>query len=246
MLACSVPPPCLIRLAITRHASRDVNRSNRLAHRLALRILIAFRPVPRHAGRGGVLASNAMSFMSARRDIIRPRFSSHYSSPRLLAPSPHAHQYRGRLRRSALTTRMAAAALSYRLGYSSIRSAPIRPAPRHEERGERRGGLSSCLVRASGLPVFRLCGSRGRRRFHSASCRFGLFELLARHLAIVGQYSGGLCGSSCGRVSIRLDRFPACFVSNAASYPLPHCPFPFAPCRLIRPVPMLASPSSSR
>lgn len=41
--------------------------------------------------------------MSARRDIICPRYSSNHLSPRLLAPSPHTHLYLGRFRLSALT-----------------------------------------------------------------------------------------------------------------------------------------------
>ena len=78
--------------------------------------------------------------------------------------------------------------------------------------------------------------------------------MLARHLAIAGQYSGGLCGSSWGRVSIRLDRFPAYFVSPAVSYPFarfpPRRPVPphpvpiqsrLASFRLIRQIPLIAS-----
>lgn len=81
--------------------------------------------------------------------------------------------------------------------------------------------------------------------------------MLARHLTIAGQYLGGQCGSSSGRVSIMLDRFPACFVSPAVSYPFarfpPRRPVPphpvpiqsrLASFRLIRPIPLIASLSS--
>ena len=86
------------------------------------------------------------------------------------------------------------------------------------------------------------------------SCRSELFGLLARHLAIAGQYSGGLCGSSWGRVSVGFDCFPACFVSHAVSYPFARCPprrpvpphpvpiqSRLASFRLIRPIPLIAS-----
>ena len=63
--------------------------------------------------------------------------------------------------------------------------------------------------------------------------------MLARHLAIAGQYLGGLCGSSWGRVSITLDRFPAGFVSPAVSYPCHHCPAPSP--RAVSSVPCLIS-----
>lgn len=86
----------------------------------------------------------------------------------------------------------------------------------------------------SACPFLRLRRSGGRRRFHSVSCRLGLFGFLARHLAIAGQYLCGLCGSSCGRVSVVFDCFHSYFVSPAALYPLPLLPRPVAPCRLIR------------
>ena len=56
------------------------------------------------------------------------------------------------------------------------------------------------------------------------SCRSELFGLLARHLAIAGQYSGGLCGSSWGRVSVGFDCFPAYFVSPTALYSFTQLP----------------------
>lgn len=113
------------------------------------------------------------------------------------------------------------------------------PPHRHGERGGRRGVV--CLLAGpvsfqSDLPAPSIaCGVMGRRRFHSASCRFGLFGLLARHLTIAGQYFGGLCGSSWGRVSVEFDYFPACFVSPAALYSFPQLPRPVA--RLIPSVP---------
>ena len=93
-----------------------------------------------------MLASHTMPFMSARCGIIRLRFTSNRSSPRLLAPSPHVYQSRGRLRRSVLT------AAGRRLSFLSARL-PIRPsvpfpfAPpnRHDKRGGRRGVVVPAL-----------------------------------------------------------------------------------------------------
>ena len=106
-----------------------MSSSHRLAHRFALRALIAPRPVPRHDRRGGVLASPTVPSMSARRDIIRHRFPSNHSSPRLLAPSPPVHQSRERLRLSASDCGNGCCG-SYLLGYQSapsFRSHPPRP-----------------------------------------------------------------------------------------------------------------------
>lgn len=55
--ACLPAPPCLIRLAPLPGTLPMMSSSHRLAHRLALRALIAPRPVIRHDRRGGVLAS---------------------------------------------------------------------------------------------------------------------------------------------------------------------------------------------
>lgn len=170
----------------------------------------------------------AVPFMSARRCIISV-LATHPIAHRL-ACLPHVHQSRGRLRLLALTTGVLVPICS-----TVNPPHPFRPhSPRLIDtgNGENDGadysrawcGRSVCLS-------LRLCGIGGRRRLRLS---YGCFELLARHLTIAGQYSGGQCGSSSGRVSIRLDRFPAYFVSPAALYPFarfpPRCPVPSHPC----------------
>lgn len=172
----------------------------------------------------------------------------------MLATFLHANQSRGRLRLSALTAGNGCcySLLSARLYQSAhpFRSHP--PRPIDTGNGENDGaGYSRARYRHPVCPSLRLRGSRGREQLRFS---FGCFGLLARHLTIAGQYLGGLCGSSCGRVSIRLDRFPACFVSPAVSYPFalfpPRRPVPphpvpiqsrLASFRLIRPIPLIAS-----
>ena len=279
-IACLPVPPCLIRLILTRHAAHDVI-AHRPAHRLALRLLIAPRPVIRHDRRGGVLvrsvpvssvchgslfrripwaddvalsvvlASNAMSFMSARRDIIRPRFSSHYSSPRLLAARrPMPINTVGVSVSRRLTTGMAAAAPIYS-AIQSVPSVPLPSAPpnRHGERGERRGGFS----------VLGAC-VRSACPFNCVGVGDGAIAFIVWVLLIA-------CPSSCDCRAIprrsmwvvigsgldqarsfpRLLRIPCGFVffSSIAPSRLPRA-VSSAPSHLIRPVPLLASSSSSR
>lgn len=110
-------------------------------------------PSPDTPGGEGCLLPPAVPFMSARRDIIRHRFSSNRSSPRLLAPSPpHTHQSWG----SSFTSDCGERRLFPIGSPLSIRpSVPFMLAPfnRHGERGERRGELFPCLMRSSGLSI---------------------------------------------------------------------------------------------
>lgn len=141
---------------------------------------------------------------------------------------------------------------SYLLAYQS--ASPFRSHPPRlidTRNGENDGaGYSRARYRHPVCPSLRLRGSRGREQLRFS---FGCFGLLARHLTIAGQYFGGRCGSSYGRVSIRLDRFPRLlripcgfvFFPSIAPSRLPRA-VSSASSHLIRPVPLLASPSSPR
>lgn len=229
-------PLCLIRLAITRHASRDV-----IVPIAPLIVspygfpspLAPFLDTP---GGEGCLLGLAVPFMSARRDIIRPRYSSNRSSPRLLTahrPIPintwGVSVYR-------LLTAVDGCCDSYRLSYQSAHPFRSHP-PRPIDTGNGENGGANCSRAWCGHPVclpLRLRRGVGRRRLRLS---YGCFELLARYLAIVGQYSGGLCGSSWGRVSVGFDYFPACFVSPAVSYPFTNCSSPLP--RAVSSIPFL-------
>lgn len=67
-----------------------------------------------------------------------------------------------------------------------------------------------------------------------------LLGLSARHLAIAGQYFGGLCGSPSGRVSVGFDLLPRllCILRYFVSFP------PVAPSCLISAVPIQSVPSA--
>lgn len=116
-------------------------------------------------GGEGCLLGLAVPFMSARRDIIRHHLPSNCLSPRLLTPPPHTRQSRERLRLSALTAGIAAAAPICSTINPPIRSAPIRPAQSTRETG-RTTGRAYPRARCDHpvcLPL-QLRGSRGRRR----------------------------------------------------------------------------------
>lgn len=143
--ACLPAPPCLIRLALTRHASRDVIVPSPRSSSRPSCSSSPLAPSSDTIGGEGCLLPPAVPFMSARRDIIRHRFSSNRSSPRLLAPSPpHTHQSWG----SSFTSDCGERRLFPIGSPLSIRpSVPFMLAPfnRHGERGERRGGLIPVL-----------------------------------------------------------------------------------------------------
>lgn len=161
--------PCLLARPAVPHPSHPyplcytvMPSPHRPAHRLAIRLLIVPRPVPRHARRGEVLANRCGAFH------VR---TMRYNPPSLLIPllatSPHVYQSRWRLRRSVLTAGMATAAPigSARLSAHPLRSHP--PRPIDTRNGENDGaGLSSCLMRCGHpvCPPMRLRGSMGRRR----------------------------------------------------------------------------------
>lgn len=139
LLARSAVP---IRLIFTRHASRDV-----IVPIVSLIVSpyvssSPLAPSPDTPGGEGCLLGLAVPFMSARRGIIRPRFSSNRSSPRLLACCPMPINHWGRLRRS-VSDCGDDCCVSYLLGYPIRPSVPppFAPPNRHGERGERRGGL---------------------------------------------------------------------------------------------------------
>lgn len=96
-------------------------------------------------GGEGCLLGLAVPFMSARRGIIRTRFSSHYSSPRLLAypVAPYPSILEASPSIGSDCGGDADALVPIPLGYPIRSSVPFMLAPpnRHEERGERRGGL---------------------------------------------------------------------------------------------------------
>ena len=127
--ACLPVSPCLIRLALTRHASRDV-----IVPIVSLIVspCVSSSPLAPPSdtpGGEGCLLGLAVPFMSARRGIIRPRFSSNRSSPRLLACCPMPINHWGRLRRS-VSDCGDDCCVSYLLGYQSapsFRSHPPRP-----------------------------------------------------------------------------------------------------------------------
>ena len=176
-----------------------------------------------------------MPFVSARRDIIRHRFSlRRRSSSCLLAPSP--------------LTVGSGGSRAYLLGYQSAPFVPLPFAPphRHGERGERRGGLLSCLMWMSGLPIPSIVLDKG-----TAAISFCVLSLWIVWIACPSSYDCRaiprrsmrvVMGSGLGRVRLspRLLCIPCGFVS------FHQLPRPVAPCRLIRPVPLLDSPSSPR
>lgn len=153
---CLPIPLCLVRLILTRHVSRDVivPIASLIVSPYCFSSLLA--PSSDTTGGEECLLGLAVSFMSARLGIISPRYSSNHPSPRLLAPSPHTHQSRGSV---VSVCRLLTAAgrrlscLSARLSIRPSAPLPFAPSNRHGERGERRGGLFSCLVRASSRPA---------------------------------------------------------------------------------------------
>lgn len=116
---------------------------SRLAHRLALRFLIAPRPVPRHAGRGGVLARSCGAF-HVRTPWYNPPsllIPSLIASPACsVAPCPSILE-RLRLSASDCGNGCCGSLLSARLSVSFV-SFMLAPPNRHGKRGERRGELS--------------------------------------------------------------------------------------------------------
>lgn len=94
--ACLPVPSCLIRIAITRHASRDVIVPIATLIVSPYGFSSPLAPSLDTTSGEGVLAWLAGPFMSARRGMLSCyRFSSRRSSSRLLASSSHAHQSRG-------------------------------------------------------------------------------------------------------------------------------------------------------
>lgn len=129
------PAPCLLARPAVPHPSchytaRLLVMSSFQSSRSSARPTGSHRPSPRHldtTGGEGLLASPAMPFMSARRGIIRLRFVSRRSSPRLLAPMPITINLGGCLRLSASDC---VGSRAYRLVYQSahpLRSHPPRP-----------------------------------------------------------------------------------------------------------------------
>lgn len=141
-----------------------------------------------------VLACPCVAFFaSARRGIVPSPLllppPHHLIAVSLILLACHAHQSRSPSGRVS----SAAAYRSHRLGCLSVRSPRVLIRPASSTRGAGRTAERVYSRAWCGCPdclPLRLRRDVGRRRFHSASCRFGLFGLLARHLAIAGQYLG--------------------------------------------------------
>lgn len=224
--ACLPVPPCLIRLILTRHAAHDVI-AHRPAHRLALRALIAPRPAFRHDGRGGVIASPAMPFVSARRDIIRHHFPSH-CLPRLSMPINHG-----------ASPSIGSDCGEWLLRFSPIDSA-IRPLrfvharPAQSTRGTgRTTGRVACLMSLSRSRLVRLSLRLRLVWDGDGDCvyRMGAFNCLPAILRLPGNTSAAYAGRH------GVGSRSGLIVSPPASYPMRlRILCPIAPSRLPRAV----------
>ena len=188
------------------------------------------RPFDTTSGEGCLLGL-AVPFMSARCGIIRPRFSSNRSSPRLLACCPMPINHWGRLCRS-VSDCGDDCCVSYLLGYPIRPSVPppFAPPNRHGERGERRGGLILVLgaIIRSACP-FNCVGVGGGGNCIS---RMGVFNCLPAILRLSGNTRAGYAGRH------GVGSRSGSIVSQPASYPmrlriLSPVSLPVAPCRLI-------------
>lgn len=163
-----------------------------------------------------MLASHTMPFMSARCGIIRLRFTSNRSSPRLLAPSPHVYQSRGRLRRSVLTAAgRRLSFLSARLPICPLRSASIRPASSTRLAGRTTGRLVPVLgaVIRSACP-FDCVGAGDGDDFILCPVALDCLDCLPAILRLPGNTSAGYAGRHGVGSRSRL------IVSPPVSYPL--------------------------
>lgn len=118
----------------------------------------SFAPSSDTPGGEGVLANRCGAF-HVRTPLynLRPCYSSNRPSPRLLAPCPSITGASPSIGSDYGSSR------AYLLDCQSAPSVspPFAPLNRHGERGERRGGLFSCLVRSLGLPVSSIIWDRG-------------------------------------------------------------------------------------
>lgn len=180
------------------------------------------RPPTRRAGRAACFSCGAVHVRTMRYNPHSRYSSRRRSSSCLLAPSP-------------LTAVAEALLLIGSAINPSIRFVPVAPLNRHVERGERRGGLLSCLMWMSGLPIPSIVLDKG-----TAAISFCILSLLIVWIAcppscdcraIVRRAMRVVMGSGLSLVRLfpLLFRIPCGFVSFAPIAP-PRRPVPSHPC----------------